>query len=117
MENRQEQVKGRRSNGTFAKGHSGNPGGMKLGTKHYSTILDEAIQEDQTTHNGEHILQYYIKQARINDAVLVALIKKLISDKTESEVTHKFSWQDFLAEVNNGEHETTHSGESQRVTG
>lgn len=62
----------------------GNPGKPK-GAISYSKKLDEALEEIET-EEGKSLFKRFIKRAFINDKVLVAAMKKFVSDKSHTEL-------------------------------
>ena len=65
----------------FEVGHK-KIGGIEKGYKYDYTLsaLKESLSKDKDAHNGETILDYFIKKAREDNKVLVALIKKILPD-------------------------------------
>lgn len=67
----------RTEGGTYAPGASGNPAGMKPGTKHARTLMAEAFQA-----NGEAIAHVVIEKALKGDLMAAALVlQRLVPPK------------------------------------
>jgi len=69
----------------FKPGQSGNPDGRPKGTKNYLTLLEEALK-DVEDKNGNKLFKRFIERAFTNDKVLVAAMKKFVSDKQHTEL-------------------------------
>ena len=76
----------KRGNPNWIKGQSANPEGRKLGTKNYTTLLEEAIKKYETD-SGKALFDRLIQRAFVNDNVLLNVVKKFIPDKTSTEIT------------------------------
>ena len=65
----------------FEDGHK-KIGGIEKGYKYDFTLsaLKDALSKDKDKHNGETILDYFIKKAREDNKVLIALVKKILPD-------------------------------------
>lgn len=68
----------------FKPGQSGNPKGRPPGTA-YIKLLEKAIHEVEE-EKGKSLWKRLIERAFVNDAVLIAVIKKFIPDKTHAEI-------------------------------
>ena len=73
---------------TDTKFKEGNPGGpgRPPGSKNYITQLEEAIKKYETA-TGKRLFDRLIQRAFINDNVLLNVTKKLVPDKTHTEVS------------------------------
>ena len=71
--------------GKFIKGISPNPDGRPKGTKNYLTLLEEALKDVEDV-KGNKLFKRFIERAFINDKVLVAAMKKFVSDKQHTEL-------------------------------
>lgn len=85
----------------WEKGQSGNPAGRTPGSKNkVSCDLREAIKEIEKKHKYT-LFEQFVARAYRSDKVLIALIKKLVPDKTElkglldGEVTFKLTGVDI----------------------
>lgn len=72
---------------SFKPGQSGNPKGRPKSSA--MKELNEAIEEARKKHDLS-ILQQFVERAYKNDAVLIAVVRKLIADKTKAEVEGEF---------------------------
>lgn len=63
--------------GSWQKGQSGNPGGMKKGE--FRRLLEKAIASSDAKEKLS-LAEYTLKRARKSDMVLVALLRKLVPD-------------------------------------
>ena len=70
----------------FEDGHK-KVGGVQKGYKYDYTLsaLKDSLDKDADKHGGESILDYYIKTARKDNRVLIALMKKLLPDLKQVE--------------------------------
>ena len=70
----------------FEDGHK-KTGGIKKGYKYDYTLsaLKDSLDKDANKHDGENILDYYIRMARKDNRVLIALMKKLLPDLKQVE--------------------------------
>ena len=69
----------------FKEGNLGGPG-RPPGSKNYTTLLEEAINNYETT-TGKKLFDRLIQRAFINDNVLLNVTKKLVPDKTHTEIS------------------------------
>lgn len=77
-------MEGRNSKGQFAKGHKIATGRPK-GSKNKITLdLYKAIEQVEK-EKGKGLFKHFVERGFKSDNVLVALIKKLIADKTQIE--------------------------------
>jgi hypothetical protein len=70
----------RDNNGRFAKGCVANPHGRPKNPE--MEELRQAIRAARKTHGGRSILKHFADRAYVNDGVLIALMKKLLPDKS-----------------------------------
>ena len=70
-----------KENGKFKEGNPGKP----KGAISYSKKLDEALKEIET-EEGKSLFKRFIRRAFTNDKVLVAAMKKFVSDKSHTEL-------------------------------
>ena len=75
----------KRGNPNWEKGKSANPDGRPRGSKNWGTILEEAIEKVQETKD-ETILERFVMQAYTKPQVMIALVKKLVADKTHTQI-------------------------------
>ena len=70
----------------WAAGTSGNPQGRPRGTKNttWRADFEKAIREDKNKYN-QSIFEYALEQARKDNTVLVAILKKVIPDLKQVE--------------------------------
>lgn len=70
----------------FKKGKSGNPGGRPPGIKNFkiSDLIDAIIEVEE--EKKMPLYKKFVNKAYVNSAVMIALIKKLIPDKTHTEI-------------------------------
>ena len=61
----------------FKKGQSGNPSGRKR--SNWRKLFDAAIEADTKKH-GQSIFEYALEQARKDNTVLVAILRKCLPD-------------------------------------
>jgi predicted GNAT family acetyltransferase len=71
----------RLSNGKFAPGNIANPHGRPKNPE--SEELRKALKEAQKKRGNKSFLLHFVERAYINDAVAIALAKKLIPDQIE----------------------------------
>ena len=73
----------------FRKGKSGNPHGRPKGSYALHTMLEKAIKEVEA-EQGIDFLREAVKRALKSDAVMIALLRKIVPDKTEfsGEIIH-----------------------------
>ena len=71
----------RLANGKFAPGNIANPKGRPRNPE--SEELRKALKEAQKKHGNKSFLLHFVERAYINDAVAIALAKKIIPDKLE----------------------------------
>ena len=64
---------------------SPNPDGKPKGSKNYLTLLEEALKDVEDI-KGNKLFKRFIERAFINDKVLVAAMKKFVSDKQHTEL-------------------------------
>ena len=69
----------------FKPGQSGNPDGRPKGSKNYLTLLEKALKDVEDV-KGNKLFKRFIERAFINDKVLVAAMKKFVSDKQHTEL-------------------------------
>ena len=84
MDNKPEntgEIQVRNEKGQFLKGTSGNPDGKPIGSRNWSTLLEEAIEKVQKTKD-DTVLEKFVKLAYMRPQVMIALVKKLVADKT-----------------------------------
>ena len=75
----------RRGNPAWIKGmKSPNPKGQALGNEYLQTIFKQGFDLDRRKHK-DNIIQYAFKQARKDNTVLDALLKKLLPDLVKNE--------------------------------
>lgn len=75
----------KRGNPNWEKGKSGNPNGRPKGSKNKVTeALKIAIGEVEK-EKGKGLFRHFVERGYKNDNVLVALIRKLVADKTQVE--------------------------------
>jgi hypothetical protein len=84
----------RLANGKFAPGNIANPKGRPPVPE--IEELRKALEKAKKKHGNKHILAHFVERAYESDAVLIALIKKLLADKTSEEL--KIEGLDGLAE-------------------
>ena len=72
------------ANPNWKKGVSGNPNGRPKGTKNFITILNKALKDAEAKH-GKHLIDHAIEKSYESDAVLMAVLKKLIPDRIKAE--------------------------------
>ena len=66
----------------YPKGVSGNPRGRKKGSFDLLPVLMKAVRKVDKTEAKE-LLVHFVERAFVNDAVLIALMKKILPDKKE----------------------------------
>lgn len=69
----------------FEKGNNANPKGRPKGSLNYITLLEKSSKEIGTK-KGKKLFDRLVERAFVNDKVLIALMKKFIPDKAQSEV-------------------------------
>ena len=69
----------------FKPGQSGNPDGRPKGSKNDLTLLKEALKDVEKTKDNK-LFKRFIERAFINDKVLIAAMKKFVSDKQHTEL-------------------------------
>jgi len=75
----------KRGNPSFVKGNKLGPGRPK-GSKNKLTLdLQKAIREVEK-EKDKSLFKHFVERAYRNDAVLVALVKKLLPDKTQADL-------------------------------
>jgi len=75
----------KRGNPNWRKGmKSPNPKGQALGKEYLRTLLTQGFDKDEKLHK-ENLITYAFKQARIDNGVLIALLKKLLPDQIQGE--------------------------------
>jgi len=68
----------RRGNPAWVKGmKSPNPKGQALGREYLQALLKKGFDKD-AKYNKENLIEYAFKQARIDNTVLIAILKKLL---------------------------------------
>ena len=72
----------------FKKGVSGNPAGKPKGALSEKTLLIKAIAKVEKKEKIS-LYEHFVKRALVSDMVLVALFKKLISDKAGLELPNE----------------------------
>ena len=72
--------------GRFIKGAAP---GRPIGSKNYTTLLEEAIKNYET-NKGKKLFDRLIERAFISDMVLLNVVKKFIPDKTHTEIEAEF---------------------------
>ncbi len=75
----------RNEKGRFVEGHI-RLGGNEKGSKHNITLLEEVISKYET-EKGKNLFYRFIERAFVNDKVLIAAMKKFVSDKQHTEVS------------------------------
>ena len=79
-----ELIKKKRGNPNWSKGmKSPNPHGSSL-YRNSERILMEALTQAATEH-GKHLIEHFVDRAYKSDTVLIAIMKKIISDKIQGE--------------------------------
>jgi len=86
---RKKHVIERVEKGHFAKGKSANPNGRPKGSKNYSILLEEAIGEAERKKDKK-FLDRVMERAYMNDVVMLAVLKKLIPDKSHAKIETEF---------------------------
>jgi len=76
----------RDKNGRFIAGNEANLNGRPVGSKNYLTLLEEALNKYETEKDKD-LFYRFIERAFINDKVLIAAMKKFVSDKASTEIT------------------------------
>ena len=68
----------------FKPGISGNSKGRPKGRKDAFNLgmLEKALKKAAKEHNGVDILQHFVTRAYLDDTVLAALMRKILSDKS-----------------------------------
>ena len=85
----------------FQKGQSGNPSGRKR--SNWRKLFDAAIEADTEKH-GQSIFEHAIEQARTDNTLLAAILRKCLPDMKAVEVKGdtQIPFQ-FIIERSNGE--------------
>jgi len=78
-------MEGRNEKGQFVKGHNFGKGRPKGSKDKLSQELIKAIREVEK-EEGKGLFKHFVKRGYKNDSVLVALIRKLIADKTQTDI-------------------------------
>ena len=78
-------MEGRNSKGQFTKGHSYGRNQKGRPKKPEIEELRKAIKAVEE-EKDKKLLEHFVRRAYKNDAVLVALIKKLVPDKTQADI-------------------------------
>ncbi len=98
----------RQANATsFKKGQSGNPSGMKKGTVDFISQLKSELKNVEK-EKGTSLIKFAIQKAYTNPQVLIALLKKIIPDMTQSDIKvesvyseyEKLSDEELMAKAN-----------------
>lgn len=76
---------GNRGNPNFVKGHKLATGRPKGSKNKLTLALQEAIAEVEKK-KGKTLFTHFVERGFKSDNVLVALIRKLLADKTEAEI-------------------------------
>jgi chemotaxis methyl-accepting protein methylase len=66
----------------FRPGTSGNPAGRRTGQRNAATLLREAIERAEADDRFD-LYDFIVRQARRNNSVLIAVMNKLLPNKTE----------------------------------
>ena len=69
----------------FKKGQSGNPAGKKKGTVDFISQLKAEIKEVEK-EKGVSLIKFAVQKAYTNPQVLIAILKKIIPDMSQSEI-------------------------------
>jgi hypothetical protein len=73
----------------WTKGQSGNPKGRKPGKTPTQSLIDELEAKAKREGLGKNWLRHVVELAWTDSKLLAALLKKLIADKSEMDVTLK----------------------------
>ena len=80
----------------FVKGQSGNPTGKNAGCKPYLELIKELAATKKS--KGKSLIKHAIERAYTNDKVLVAVLKKIIPDKVQSDLDVGLSFKEISDE-------------------
>ena len=69
----------------WEKGKSGNPAGRPKKGKTHLEALEKAIR-DHENKTGQNLWEHFVKQAFVDNKVMIALGKKLVADRLHEQV-------------------------------
>ncbi|MFA6358593.1 MAG: hypothetical protein WCY09_08060 [Candidatus Omnitrophota bacterium] len=80
-------------------GHTNNPNGRPPAGEAFVEQLRNAIKTVEKD-KGKSLMQHAIERAYVEDTVLIAILRKLIPEKTETDLNVK-SFEHFKKEIDN----------------